>query len=68
MSTTDLNAYEAVFYHKLSRMESERVENIRAMNPMEAERIAWQEFDARHANERNIKRDMYRISVRGPGQ
>jgi hypothetical protein len=64
----DLNEYEVVFYNKRSGFETERVSGIRAMNPVEAERIAWQVFDDRHKLEKFTSREMYRTSVKGPGQ
>lgn len=63
-----LNEYEVIFYNKSSGFETERVSGIFALNPMEAERKAWQEFDSRHENEQYQSRMIYRVSVRGPGQ
>jgi hypothetical protein len=63
----ELNLYHVVFYNRVTRMEVERVTDIRAMNPIEAERIAWQEFDARHAKERYVTRDKYTANVNGAG-
>jgi hypothetical protein len=65
--TEELNEYECVFYTKRG-LELERETGIRALNPMEAERVAWQHFDDRHAKEQYYRRSNYNISVRGPGQ
>ena len=67
-NSVQLNEYEAVFYNKNSGFETERVSGIFALNAMEAERKAWQEFDSRHENEQFQSRHIYRISVKGPGQ
>lgn len=64
----ELNKYEVVFYNSFSRMELERISDIPALNPVEAERTAWRMFDAKHNLEANVSRSYYHVSVRGPGQ
>lgn len=63
----ELDRFEAVFYVKWNHYEFERDSGIRAMNLVEAERIAWQNFDYRHSLEKFTNRSKYNVSIRRIG-
>jgi hypothetical protein len=59
----ELDRWVATFYTGRG-LVLEVDDDIRALNETVAERIAWQNFDVRHQNDRYYKRYQFTISIR----